>query len=322
MAGSSLDNNPPNASRHITSGASDWLWAVTAIMAICDLAMVGWAFRRARGTRLFHQIGIIVLTTATIAYFAMASDLGAAAVTEEFLRGSAPGTTRQIWYVRYIQWFITLPLLLLELLLATGLTLSDIFTTIFMGWVFVVCGLVGAFVRTSYKWGFYVFGLLALFYIWHVLLGHGPRSTFAAGGAVRSGYVRTAGYFSLLLLLYPICWACSEGANVVSPTGEMIWYGILDLLAGPVFLFFFLFGLRSVDMAAFGLWSGKYTDTGYGYGAPGAGGPGMTAAPGAPGVAGGVGTGMSMAGTTAGTGPAAANGAAAGLAGAGAANRV
>ena len=68
-------------------------------------------------------------------------------------------------YVRYIQWFITLPLLLLELLLATGLTLSDIFTTIFMGWVLVVCGLVGAFVPTTYKWGFYVFGLFALFYI-------------------------------------------------------------------------------------------------------------------------------------------------------------
>lgn len=27
----------------------------------------------------------------------MASDLGAAAVNEEFLRGAAPGTTRQVW---------------------------------------------------------------------------------------------------------------------------------------------------------------------------------------------------------------------------------
>ncbi|TFY53203.1 hypothetical protein EVJ58_g9577, partial [Rhodofomes roseus] len=262
MAGSSLDNNPPNASRHLTAGGSDWLWAVTAIMGLCDLAMIGWSFARPRGTRVFHQIGIIVLTTATIAYFAMASDLGAAPATEEFLRGGAPGTTRQIFYVRYIQWFITLPLLLLVLLLTTGLTLSDIFTTIFMGWVLVICGLVGAFTTTSYKWGFFVFGLFALFYIWHALLGHGLRSTFISGGGVRSGYIRTAGYFALLLMLYPICWACAEGGNVISVTGEMIWYGILDLLAGPVFLFFSLFGLRSVDMAAFGLWSGKYTDTG------------------------------------------------------------
>lgn len=111
-----------------------------------------------------------------------------------------------------------------------------------------------------------------------VLLGHGRRSTFAAGGTVRSGYIRTAAAFSLLLLLYPICWACSEGGNVISPTGEMIWYGILDLLAGPVFLFLLLFGLRSADMTTFG--------RGYEYGGSGNAGPGMTTAPGANGVAG------------------------------------
>ena len=56
--------------------------------------------------------------------------------------------------------------MLLELLLATGLTLSDIFTAMFMAWVFVVCGLVGALVASTYKWGFFVLGCIALFYIW------------------------------------------------------------------------------------------------------------------------------------------------------------
>ena len=42
----------------------------------------------------------------------------------------------------------------------------------------------------------------------------------------------------------------------------MIWYGILDILAGPAFLFVFLWELRGVDYAAFGLQSGKYTDQG------------------------------------------------------------
>ncbi|KZT11369.1 family A G protein-coupled receptor-like protein, partial [Laetiporus sulphureus 93-53] len=260
--GNSLDHNLPDASRHITPAGSKWLWTVCAIMAASDLAMLFWTFKRTRGTRLFHQIGVIILTTATIAYFSMASDLGAAPVREEFLRGDAPWTTRQIFYVRYIQWFITLPLLLFELLLGTGLTVSDIFTTIFMGWVLVICGLVGAFVPSTYKWGFYVFGVLALFYVWWALLGHGPRTAFTAGGTVHSGYIPTAAYFSLLLLLYPICWACSEGGNVISPTGEMIWYGILDLFAGPIFLFYFLFGMREVDVAAFGFGfaSGKFTD--------------------------------------------------------------
>ena len=71
-------------------------------------------------------------------------------------------------YVRYIQWFITFPLLLILLLFTTGLSLSDILTTAFFAWVVVVCGLVGALVVSTYKWGFFVLGVCALFYIWYV----------------------------------------------------------------------------------------------------------------------------------------------------------
>ncbi len=63
-----------------------------------------------------------------------------------------------------------------------------------------------------------------------------------------------------MLITYPICWALSEGANVISPSSEMIWYGILDIFAGPFFLFFFLFQLRGVEYNVFGFHSGKYTD--------------------------------------------------------------
>lgn len=51
------------------------------------------------------------------------------------------------------------------MLLTTGLPLSDIFLTIFMIIVTVVTGLVGALTPSSYKWGFYVFGVLTLFYV-------------------------------------------------------------------------------------------------------------------------------------------------------------
>ena len=71
--------------------------------------------------------------------------------------------------MRYIQWFITFPLLLLSVLLSTGLSLSDITTTLFMGMFMVICGLVGALVASTYKWGFFTFGVAALFYIWSVI---------------------------------------------------------------------------------------------------------------------------------------------------------
>ena len=56
--------------------------------------------------------------------------------------------------------------MLLELLLATGLPLSEIFTTLFMSIVLVVAGLVGALVPSTYKWGYFTFGVFALLYIW------------------------------------------------------------------------------------------------------------------------------------------------------------
>jgi len=262
MANHALNLNPPNATFHLTTHGSDWLWAAFSVFALSLLVMIVLDFMRPRGTRLFHQIATIVLATFTIGYFSMASDLGATPILVEFRgHGDSAYPTRQIWYVRYIQWFITFPLLLLEVLLATGLTLSDILTTLFMAVVVVVCGLVGALVHSDYKWGYYVFSVAALIYIWNVLLWHGANAAFPAGGALRPGYLRSAGWLSFILITYPICWACSEGANVISPDSEMIWYGILDLLAGPVFLFLFLFHLRGIDYAAFGLSSGKYTDT-------------------------------------------------------------
>lgn len=48
---------------------------------------------------------------------------------------------------------------------------------------------------------------------------------------------------------------------MIKPTSEMIFYGVLDLLAGPLFIFCLLWNLRSVDYNAFGFASGKYTDT-------------------------------------------------------------
>ena len=92
------------------------------------------------------------------------------------------------------------------------------------------------------------------------MLWHAPRRTFAQEGALRKGYLFSSGYLAFMLITYPICWACSEGANVISPTSEMVWYGVLDIIAGPLFLFFFLYVMRDVDYHVFGLHSGKWVD--------------------------------------------------------------
>jgi bacteriorhodopsin len=73
-------------------------------------------------------------------------------------------------------------------------------------------------------------------------------------------YSCSAVYITVIWLLYPVCWGISEGGNVITVDHEMIFYGILDIFAGPIFLFAFLAGLRNVEYDSLGLQSGKASD--------------------------------------------------------------
>ncbi|OCF33932.1 hypothetical protein I317_07818 [Kwoniella heveanensis CBS 569] len=261
MANDAINVNPPNgAVQHITSHGSDWLWAVFAIMTVSDIIVFFWQFRLPRGQRVFHQLAMFILTTAAIAYFAMASDLGFTPVATEFGHmGYAAGTARQLWYVRYIDWVITTPSLLLTLVLASGLPLSDIIALCYFDIVMIVTGLVGGLVPSVYKWGFYAFGCAALFYIWWVLAGPARSSAGVIGPKFQSAFTLSAAILSFLWLLYPIAWGLADGGNVISPDSEMVFYGVLDVLAKPVFTFIHLWKLSSLDLTLLQLSSGKFT---------------------------------------------------------------
>jgi bacteriorhodopsin len=101
-----LNLNPPNSQEHITTHGSDWYWAVFAVMATSALVFSALAARKPRNSRIFYYITIALLTTASIAYYTMASDLGAAPVNNEFQRSNplVRGKNRQIFYARYIDW--------------------------------------------------------------------------------------------------------------------------------------------------------------------------------------------------------------------------
>jgi bacteriorhodopsin len=70
-------------------------------------------------------------------------------------------------------------------------------------------------------------------------------------------YSGLAVYLSVLCMLSPVCWAFAEGANVLTVSHEMIFYSILDLFAGPIFLFCFLSALQDVEYDDLRLQSSK-----------------------------------------------------------------
>lgn len=243
-----------NADLEITIRGSDWLYTVCAIMGASTLAVMGLSFTKPKTHRLFHYISALLLLTATIAYYSMGSNIGQVPIGVEFVRGGKlrSAGTREIFYVRYIDWFVTTPLLLLDLLLTAGLPWPTILITIMADEVMVVCGLVGALTRTTYKWGYFAFACAAFLFVVYALLIDGRNHARALGGSVSRTY-NICGVLTIFVwFLYPIAWGLAEGGNVIHPDSEAIFYGILDIIAKPVFTFILLWGHRTIDPSALG----------------------------------------------------------------------
>ena len=121
------------------------------------------------------------------------------------------------------------PLLLLELLLATGLPLSYIMITIFMDvsitsaivecakhaslkcqrlaklqLLMVTAGLMGALTQSSYKWAYFTGSCVAFFFVFYVLLFPARTTAKLIGHHAHSCYVNSMLVLAGLWLLYPV----------------------------------------------------------------------------------------------------------------------
>jgi len=260
MANDALNVNPNTVNGKsvaiaITTHGSDWYWAVCALMTCATFAFIGLGLMKPRQHRIFHYITASVTMVAAIAYFSMASNLGWTPIDVEYIRSNpvVSGVNREIFYVRYIDWFITTPLLLTDLLLTAGMPWPTLMFVIIVDWVMVVTGLVGALVRSSYKWGYFTFGCVALVYIVYVLTWEARRHASALGSDVGKVFLMCGSLTAFLWILYPVAWGLCEGGNVISPDSEAAFYGVLDVLAKPVFGAMLIFGHKNIDPARLGL---------------------------------------------------------------------
>ncbi|KAL8941900.1 MAG: hypothetical protein Q9216_001973 [Gyalolechia sp. 2 TL-2023] len=250
----------------ITTHGSNWYWAVTAVMTVSTFAFIGLSFTKPRTHRIFHYITAAITLVAAIAYFTMGADLGQTPIEVEFKRsdskvsGTATNQNREIFYVRYIDWTITTPLLLLDLLLTAGMPWPTVLYTILLDEVMIITGLVGALVQSSYKWAYFVFGCVAFFWVAWTVTFTARKHAIGLGTDISKTYTICGVWTIFLWFLYPIAWGLSEGGNVIAPDSEGVFYGILDLMAKPVFGALLLWGHRNIDPARLGLHIRDYDD--------------------------------------------------------------
>lgn len=237
-----------------TVHGSDVYFAICAIMATAAFTTLGLSYLKPRQDRIFFYITAAINATAAIAYFTMGSNLGFAPIGVEFVRTNpkVAGIYRQVFYARYIDWVVTTPLLLMDLMLTAALPWPTIFWTIFLDWVMIITGLIGALVESRYKFGmlravpattdklltkeigFFTIGCAAMFGIFYELAGNGRKHAKALGSDVYKCYLSCGVITLFLWTLYPVAFGLCEGGNVISPDSEAVFYGVLDVVAKPV----------------------------------------------------------------------------------------
>jgi len=205
--------------------------------------------------RTFHYLLTIVLFVTALDYFAQASDLGSVPIRVEFQRSESrvAGITRQIWYTRYIDWFITFPLIELALLLAARVDLPRLLFTLSLQIIAVVGFLVAALIPSRYKWSYFAFSEFATILVAYHLLVPVRSQAALAGSDIGSAYTNAAIYLVFFWIIYPIAWGVADGGNIIAPDSEMAFYGVLDLFTKLGLTFLILWGFRDVEPQRLGL---------------------------------------------------------------------
>ena len=101
------------------------------------LAVVGLGYIAKSGEKIFHYLFSIALLVGSISYFTMASDLGWTVV------GAANNVdnydqARQIFFVKYINWVVSFPVVSIVLGLVSGVSWATIFYWVALSWTWYV----------------------------------------------------------------------------------------------------------------------------------------------------------------------------------------
>ncbi|KAJ3339436.1 Opsin Rh1 [Gonapodya sp. JEL0774] len=220
----------------VSSTAHGFFWGVFGIFTLSSTWFFLIAARLPSQQRLFHYITAAITMIAAVAYYSMAADYG-----------TVPAGARNFYYARYIDWTLTTPLLLLDLMLLAGSDKVSIFWAIFLDLVMIVTGLLGGLAQDNYKWGYFAFGSFAYLGILYELVY--PARALAA--AKSSAHGRLFDQLSILTLIlwtiYPVVWVLAEGTNTISLELEVGLYALMDVSAKAGFGFWLLMNRERVE---------------------------------------------------------------------------
>lgn len=218
----------PEGAEQIGDVGKACLWIAFVGLFLPAVYMFKSAFDQPDGKRYFHILSALICAIASLAYLCMASGYG-----DLFVFGH-DGVYRQFFFIRYIDWVFTTPLMLLDLAGLAGASSDTTFMMISLDVLMILSGLAGALIGGSdtTSWACWGFGMLCFLPIVKFLLVDLPGN---ASGSASAIFKKVSMLTVVFWSLYPLVWILAEGTSVISSDIETVLYTILDVTAKSVF---------------------------------------------------------------------------------------
>ncbi|CDH10315.1 related to Protein MRH1 [Zygosaccharomyces bailii ISA1307] len=228
-------NKPYNTDIHITDRGSDWLWSAMCVFIALAMICVFFMFRKPATERLFYYTAFAPLVFMALDYFTLASNLGWIPVKVKYNHARTASEhghhgTRQVFYARYIGWFMSWPWPIVQASLLGNTPMWQIAFNVGLANTYVVGMLIAAVVHTTYKWGYYVFAIAAGIITCISVMTTTRNLSKNIGPDVLANFQRYFFVVMLMWFIYPLCFGLSEGGNVLQPDSEAVFYGVLDVI--------------------------------------------------------------------------------------------
>lgn len=238
-----------------------WLWLGTALLALGALAFVGMGWREGVPERQpFYVVTTFIPVVAAVSYFSMATGFGLLEIQVSWQNAAL-----HVYWARYAGWFVTTPLVLLDLVLLAGANRNTLGTLLGLDVGMVVTGFIATISATSWTYRLVWWGISSGFFLvlLYVLVSWLTRQAATQPRAVVSLFILLRNLTVLVWTAYPIVWLVGTGGLGIVPLyWETAAFLVLDVCATVGFGVLLLRRRRTLAQATLDVREATATTTG------------------------------------------------------------
>jgi bacteriorhodopsin len=215
-----------------------WNWIGAAGMAV-GVLVFGLAVGRA--TNAYSKQSRVTLFFVPVIAASLYTALGMG-------QGSTVVEGEKVYWVRYITWFTTTPLLLLQLCRLVHARQSVVTSLLVANQFMIGTGLAAELSGTPRNWVWYAISSVAFVFILLTLVGDLTREADGLPDDVRALFLRLRNVNVVTWIGYPVVWALgTKGLEVISPATQTAGYVLLDVASKVGFGLLVLSGAAALE---------------------------------------------------------------------------